>query len=111
MSKYEEKLEEVLEAFYGGYDRDFSLIHTRHKNGEISIEQQVELSEDAWDKRAKEAKNDIRKFFIDTTKEAKPPKVTPNRKTNVSDVMSSNGYNWGVDTFEKNILSLLKDGE
>lgn len=49
-------LDELLEYFVQRRDSGFDEIHQRYLNGEITIEEQVELSEIDWNKHVEEAK-------------------------------------------------------
>jgi len=55
---------DVLEEFYTGYDDGFYKIHQRYLKKEITIEEQVELSEKLWNKLEAQALLDIEEIML-----------------------------------------------
>lgn len=64
-STFDEKLDEIIEYFVQERDAGFDKIHQRFLKGEITIEQQVQLSEIDWDKHISEAKAAITSLILE----------------------------------------------
>ena len=69
-STFDEKLDEIIEYFVQERDAGFDKIHQRFLKGEITIEQQVQLSEIDWDKHISEAKAAITSLVLEEVNKA-----------------------------------------